>query len=145
MCSATALDATSSTLPYVDETETCIEAFHTTDSRHGPDDRGLSINIGWDENVAIDVYSDGEDQDIQECGELRSNHFRVRTRRNVYITQEPLVVQKCYGGADSGVGQEHVQGRQAPICVQLSTVSDSLCKCFYAFMLLFTQQLKVGE
>ena len=75
MCSATALDETSSTLPYVDETETYSEAFRTTDSRHGPDDRGLTINIGWDENVAIEVYSDGENEDIQEYGELKSNHF----------------------------------------------------------------------
>ena len=75
MCSATDLDETSSTLPYVNETETCVEAFHTTDTHHGPDDRGLTINIGWDENVAIEVYSDGENEDIQECGELRSNHF----------------------------------------------------------------------
>ena len=75
MCSATALDETSSTLPYVDETETSVEAFHTTESRHWPDDRGLSINIGWDEIAAIEVCSDGEDEHIQECGEFRSNHY----------------------------------------------------------------------
>ena len=32
----------------------------------------------------------------------------------------------------SGVGQENGQGRQAPICVRLNTVSDSLCNCFYS-------------
>ena len=32
----------------------------------------------------------------------------------------------------SGVGQENGQGRQAPICVRLKTVSNSLYNCFYS-------------
>ena len=34
------------------------------------------------------------------------------------------------GNFISGVGQENGQGRQAPICVRLNTVSDSLCVWF---------------
>ena len=77
MCSAAALDDTSSTLPYIDDTEPCIEALHAPApaSRYEDDDRGLSINIGWDENVAIEINSDGEDEDINECGVLLSNNF----------------------------------------------------------------------
>ena len=51
VCSAAALDETSYTIPYVNETETCVEALRAPDSRYKDDNRGLSINIGWDENV----------------------------------------------------------------------------------------------
>ena len=75
MCSAAALDETSSTLPYVDDTETFVEASNAGDCSHDHEDRPFSINIGWDENVAIEIVSDSEDEDSQECGVLLTNNF----------------------------------------------------------------------